>query len=181
VLTASSAKSELERVCGTLGANSEGGMFSKLILSGAGSLRKAPTEFQEHFHHERNHRGKGNVVLFPGTDQAHVKVAGRFSAARGSVAFSGTTIGGPHEFLDQTGTEYREIGGDYFDRLHPERTRNRHVRRLQRLGLDVQLYPRLNPTPPPPKTLTPEPFLLNATQAALACPQYVISPAFTTS
>lgn len=35
------------------------------------------------------------------------------------------------------GTEYREAGGDYFDRLHPERTRNRLVRRLQRLGLDV--------------------------------------------
>jgi transposase len=40
------------------------------------------------------------------------------------------------------GTEYQEMGGDYFDRLHPERTRNRLVRRLQRLGLDVALQPR---------------------------------------
>lgn len=40
------------------------------------------------------------------------------------------------------GTEYCEVGGDYFDRLHPERTRNRLVRRLQRLGHDVFLQPR---------------------------------------
>jgi transposase len=39
-------------------------------------------------------------------------------------------------------TEYRELGGDYFDRLHPERTRNRLVRRLERMGLDVSLQPR---------------------------------------
>jgi len=40
------------------------------------------------------------------------------------------------------GTPYREMGGDYFDQLHPQRTRNRLVRRLQRLGLDVILQPR---------------------------------------
>jgi hypothetical protein len=40
------------------------------------------------------------------------------------------------------GTDYQEIGGDYFDRLHPDRTRARLVRRLQRLGLDVTLTPR---------------------------------------
>jgi hypothetical protein len=39
-------------------------------------------------------------------------------------------------------TEYREIGGDYFDQLHPERTRNRLVRRLERLGYEVILQPR---------------------------------------
>lgn len=49
------------------------------------------------------------------------------------------------------GTEYREVGGDYFDRLHPERTRNRLVRRLQRLGLDVILQPKTD-TPEPPIT-----------------------------
>jgi len=48
------------------------------------------------------------------------------------------------------GAEYREIGGDYFDRLHPERTRNRLVRRLQRLGLDIQLFPRAPIAAPPP-------------------------------
>ena len=53
------------------------------------------------------------------------------------------------------GSQYRELGADYFDRLHPERTRNRLVRRLQRLGLDVMLQPRADalpdPSPQPPK------------------------------
>jgi len=39
-------------------------------------------------------------------------------------------------------TVYRELGGDYFDQLHPERTRNRLVRRLERLGLQVTLQHR---------------------------------------
>jgi transposase len=42
-------------------------------------------------------------------------------------------------------TEYLELGDNYFDRLHPERTRNRLVRRLQRLGLDVILRPLAAP------------------------------------
>jgi transposase len=53
-------------------------------------------------------------------------------------------------------TEYLELGDNYFDRLHPERTRNRLVRRLQRLGLDVFLRPlaaapALPPLPPTSK------------------------------
>jgi len=47
--------------------------LSRLILFGEGSLRHALHEYVEHYHHERNHQGKGNVLLFPtvsqGTDQ----------------------------------------------------------------------------------------------------------------
>ena len=39
--------------------------LSKLILFGEASLRRALGEFVEHFHTERNHQGKGNVLLFP--------------------------------------------------------------------------------------------------------------------
>ena len=39
--------------------------LSRLILFGEGSLRRAVTEFIEHFHGERNHQGKGNILLFP--------------------------------------------------------------------------------------------------------------------
>src|SRR5215471_5788760 len=39
--------------------------LSKLILFGETSLRRALTEFIDHFHGERNHQGKGNVLLFP--------------------------------------------------------------------------------------------------------------------
>src|SRR5262249_44706602 len=37
----------------------------KVILFGDRSLRRALNEYVEHFHAERNHQGKGNVLLFP--------------------------------------------------------------------------------------------------------------------
>ena len=36
-----------------------------MILFGERSLRRALSEYVEHFHAERNHQGKGNVLLFP--------------------------------------------------------------------------------------------------------------------
>ena len=39
--------------------------LSKLILVGEGSLRRALNEYVAHFHSERSHQGKGNVLLFP--------------------------------------------------------------------------------------------------------------------
>ena len=42
--------------------------LSRLILFGEGSLRRALAEFLEHYHSERNHQGKGNVLLFPSAD-----------------------------------------------------------------------------------------------------------------
>ena len=39
--------------------------LSKLILFGEASLRRALSEYLMHFHQERNHQGKGNVLLFP--------------------------------------------------------------------------------------------------------------------
>ena len=39
--------------------------LSKVILFGESSLRRALSEYVEHFHAERNHQGKGNALLFP--------------------------------------------------------------------------------------------------------------------
>jgi putative transposase len=39
--------------------------LSRLILFGDASLRHALMEYVEHFHHERNHQGKGNVLYLP--------------------------------------------------------------------------------------------------------------------
>jgi len=39
--------------------------LSKVILFGESSLRQALSEYLEHYHAERNHQGKGNVLLFP--------------------------------------------------------------------------------------------------------------------
>jgi transposase InsO family protein len=39
--------------------------LSKIILFGERSLRRALGEYLEHYHAERNHQGRGNVLLFP--------------------------------------------------------------------------------------------------------------------
>jgi hypothetical protein len=39
--------------------------LSKVVLFGERSLRRALREYVEHYHAERNHQGKGNVLLFP--------------------------------------------------------------------------------------------------------------------
>ena len=36
-----------------------------MILLGECSLRRALNQYLEHYHAERNHQGKGNVLLFP--------------------------------------------------------------------------------------------------------------------
>jgi hypothetical protein len=55
--------------------------LSKLILFGEASLRRALTDFIDHFHGERNHQGKGNVLLFPaekvGQQKPRNRVRGR--------------------------------------------------------------------------------------------------------
>jgi transposase InsO family protein len=39
--------------------------LAKLILFSERSLRRALSEFTEHYHSERNHQGKQNLLLFP--------------------------------------------------------------------------------------------------------------------
>ena len=39
--------------------------LSKLILFGETSLRRVVSEYLKHYHRERNHQGKGNLLLFP--------------------------------------------------------------------------------------------------------------------
>jgi putative transposase len=40
-----------------------------MILFGEGSLWHVLNEYVDHYHHERNHQGKGNVLLFPAVSQ----------------------------------------------------------------------------------------------------------------
>ena len=41
--------------------------LSKVILFGERSLRRALNEYVSHYHAERNHQGKSNILLFPWT------------------------------------------------------------------------------------------------------------------
>ena len=43
--------------------------LARLILFGEKALQHALTEYTTHYHHERNHQGKGNVLLFPVVSQ----------------------------------------------------------------------------------------------------------------
>ena len=43
--------------------------LARLILFGESSLRHVLNEYVEHYHHERNHQGKDNVLLFPTSSQ----------------------------------------------------------------------------------------------------------------
>src|SRR5436190_13616010 len=45
--------------------------LSKVILFGERSLRRAVSEYVEHYHAERNHQGKDNVLLFPRNTEIH--------------------------------------------------------------------------------------------------------------
>jgi hypothetical protein len=43
--------------------------LARMMLFGAGSLRHVLNEYVDHYHHERNHQGKGNVLLVPAVSQ----------------------------------------------------------------------------------------------------------------
>ena len=45
--------------------------LSKVILFGERSLRRVLNDYVDHFHAERNHQGKGNVLLFPQATEHH--------------------------------------------------------------------------------------------------------------
>ena len=47
--------------------------LSRILLFGEGSLRHVLHEYVEHYHQERNHQGKGNVLLFPSSKQEEDK------------------------------------------------------------------------------------------------------------
>jgi transposase InsO family protein len=50
--------------------------LSKLILFGEASLRHTLREYLVHYHAERNHQGKGNVLLFPSVTKAKNPIDG---------------------------------------------------------------------------------------------------------
>ena len=50
--------------------------LSKLILFGEASLRRVLREYLIHYHVERNHQGKGNVLLFPAATKATKRADG---------------------------------------------------------------------------------------------------------
>ena len=48
--------------------------LSQIIPLGERHLRKAVTEYTEHYHHERNHQGLGNELIEPPTPEVHGRI-----------------------------------------------------------------------------------------------------------
>jgi transposase InsO family protein len=71
--------------------------LDRLILFGEASLRKAIRDFILHYHEERNHRGKGNQLLFPRAKLPTRRRTGRFAVSSGSAGCPSTIIGKRHE------------------------------------------------------------------------------------
>lgn len=55
------------------------------------------------------------------------------------------------------GTTYRDQGGDYFDRLNPDKTQRRLTERLRRMGFEVVLKPLSLPQNSPSEPLQESP------------------------
>ena len=77
--------------------------LSKLILFGEKSLQRVVSNYLEHYHQERNHQGKDNLLLFPSSAGEAVGEA-RSVVESGSAAYSNITAA-PHEYFCQTRCE----------------------------------------------------------------------------
>jgi transposase len=102
-----------------------------LCQSAWGASRKKDCYLQAHFHRQAAKQGVKKAIVAT----AHQLLVIAYCILR-----------------DQSA--YRELGGDYYDQLRPERTRNRLIRRLQRLGLEVVVQPRI-PLPAAPSIKRP--------------------------
>ena len=75
--------------------------LAKLILFGEKSLQRLVSNYLEHYHQERHHQGKDNLLLFPARVGRQVREAGSVVGS-GSAAYSNITAA-PHEYFYHTG------------------------------------------------------------------------------
>src|SRR6266542_1979565 len=63
------------------------------------------------------------------------------SARRAVIAVARTSLQAAWHVLSK-GEKSKERGGDYFDRINSEQTKIKLIRRLERLGFEVELKPK---------------------------------------
>ena len=90
--------------------------LSKVILFGERSLRRALSDYVDHFHAERNHQGKGNVLLFPqakgSAPRGGSEVSGAIGRAPALLPSKGGVMTRPTvQFFDPTGLWSASEGG----------------------------------------------------------------------
>jgi hypothetical protein len=95
--------------------------LSQLMLFGEASLSRVLTEYCAHYHHERNHQGKGNLLLFQSPRQNQSRQVVR-CATTIVWADSSNTMSVPHEYFDYSATG--SVSPTYLD---PSRAAIRNV------------------------------------------------------
>jgi transposase len=68
-------------------------------------------------------------------------IAARRGEKRAVIAVARTILQAAWHVLSK-GEEYKERGGDYFDRINSEQTKIKLIRRLEKLGYEVDLKPK---------------------------------------
>lgn len=68
------------------------------------------------------------------------RLAARRGVKRATIAVAHALLVITYHILKQP-VEYRDLGADYFDRLHPERLKRKLVKRLEQLGFQVNIIP----------------------------------------
>ena len=68
-------------------------------------------------------------------------IAARRGGKRAVIAVARTILEAAWHILSE-GVEYKELGGNYLDQRHGEKTRNQLIKRLEKLGYDVSLTPK---------------------------------------
>jgi transposase len=68
-------------------------------------------------------------------------IAARRGGKRAVIAVARTILQAAWHVLSK-GEEYKERGGNYFDRIGGEQTKNQLIRRLERLGYEVEIKPK---------------------------------------
>lgn len=68
-------------------------------------------------------------------------IAVRRGEKRAVVAVARTILQAAWHMLSK-GVDYKELGGDYFDRMNSEQTKNKLIKRLEKLGYEVDLKPK---------------------------------------
>jgi len=69
------------------------------------------------------------------------RLAPRRGKKRAIIAVARTILVAAYHILKE-GVEYKELGGDYFDRLNEEKIKSYLVKRLEKLGYKVELKPK---------------------------------------
>jgi hypothetical protein len=92
---------------------------------------------------KRSRTTKGNRWLRRALNQAALgRLAGRRGKLRAIVAVAHSLETVLYHLIKNPHLEYRELGGDYFDKLDPQRLCRHLVKRLNALGYEVTLNPR---------------------------------------